>query len=43
MTLRYRNKNGEWDRLELHAIPEIDEMAINKVKPLGRYLAACIP
>jgi hypothetical protein len=32
MTLRYRNKNGEWDRLALHAIPEIDEMAINKVK-----------
>ncbi|NMB54273.1 MAG: ABC transporter permease [Leptolinea sp.] len=31
MTLRYRNKNGEWDRLELQAIPEIDEMAINKV------------
>ncbi len=34
MTLRYRNKDGKWDRLELHAIPEIDEMAINKVKLL---------
>lgn len=34
MTLRYRNRNGEWDRLELQAIPEIDEMAINTVKSL---------
>lgn len=34
MTLRYRNKNGEWDRLEIQAIPRIDEMAINKLKPL---------
>ncbi len=34
MTLRYRNKNGEWDRLALQAIPEIDEMSINMIKPL---------
>ncbi len=34
MTLRYRNNKGEWDRIEIHAIPEIDEMAINRVKPM---------
>lgn len=34
MTLRYRNNKGEWDRIEIHAIPEIDEMAINRVKPV---------
>jgi putative ABC transport system permease protein len=34
MVLRYKNKYGEWDRLEIQAIPQIDEMAINKVKPL---------
>jgi putative ABC transport system permease protein len=34
MVLRYKNKYGEWDRLEIQAIPQIDEMAINKLKPL---------
>ncbi|MEI8132128.1 MAG: FtsX-like permease family protein [Leptolinea sp.] len=34
MTLRYRNKNGEWDRLQVQAVPEIDKMAINRVKSL---------
>jgi putative ABC transport system permease protein len=34
MTLRYRNKNGEWDRLQVQAVPEIDKMAINRIKPL---------
>ena len=34
MTLRYRNANGEWDRLQVLAIPEIDEMAIDRIKPL---------
>ncbi|GAP21074.1 ABC transporter permease [Leptolinea tardivitalis] len=34
MTLRYKNKNGEWDRLAIQAIPEIDETVINKVKLL---------
>jgi putative ABC transport system permease protein len=31
MTLRYKNKNGEWDRLSVQAIPQIDDMAINTV------------
>ncbi len=34
MVLRYKNNQGEWDRIEIHAIPEIDEMAINRVKPM---------
>jgi len=34
MVLRYKNKFGEWDRLEIQAIPQIDEMAINLVKPV---------
>lgn len=34
MTLRYRNKNGEWDRLQVQAVPEIDKMSINRIKPL---------
>ena len=34
MVLRYKNKFGEWDRLEIQAIPQIDEMSINMVKPM---------
>ncbi len=34
MVLRYKNKYGEWDRLEIQAVPQIDEMSINMVKPL---------
>ncbi|NLF51664.1 MAG: ABC transporter permease [Leptolinea sp.] len=34
MTLRYRNNKDEWDRIEIHAIPEIEDMAINRVKPM---------
>jgi putative ABC transport system permease protein len=34
MTLRYMNTNGQWDRLQVQAIPEIDKMEINRVKLL---------
>lgn len=34
MTLRYLNKNGQWDRLQVQAIPEIDKMKINRIKKL---------
>lgn len=34
MTLRYKNVNGQWDRLQVQAIPDIDDMRINQVSLL---------